>query len=69
MDLKPNFEFPLEKELAVYRMKENLHTLSRAELEDCFVEMAGLLVKLTFQSNALFEYAMQLEGKLEELTQ
>jgi hypothetical protein len=69
MDFRPDLEFPIEKELAVYRIKENLHTLRRKELEDAFVEMSGLLVKLTFQSNALFKYAMELEGKLEELTQ
>jgi uncharacterized membrane-anchored protein YhcB (DUF1043 family) len=68
MESRPKISIPLEKELLVYQIKTKLHTLSREELEDFFSEMANLLVKLTYQSQALFDYVLELEGKLEELS-
>lgn len=65
MESRPIIEVPLEKELLVYQIKEKLHLLSREDLEDSFVQMANLLVKLTHQTHGLIAYIDILEGKLE----
>ena len=63
---RPQISLPLEKELLSYKIRQNVQYLDRKDLEEAVVQMADMLVKLTYQSKTLLSYIEQLEGKLKE---
>lgn len=64
---RPQISLPIEKELIPYKIRQNIHHLSRDDLESMLIEMTGLLLKLTHQTHVLLSYISELEGKLSEI--
>jgi hypothetical protein len=56
--------FPLEKEFQVRCLKDNLHALSREELEDLLGQSLEVIAKLTHQTKQLVKIIDEKRGKL-----
>lgn len=55
---------PLEKEFKVRYIKDNLHALSREELEDLLGQSLEVITKLTHQTKQLVKIIDEERGKL-----
>jgi flagellar biosynthesis chaperone FliJ len=56
----------METEFRVLSVRRRLHELSREELEEFLTEALSTMTKLAHQLTQLRDYAVELEGKIEE---
>jgi hypothetical protein len=54
--------FPLEKEFQVRYLKDNLHMLSREQLEDLLGQSLEIIAKLTHQTKQLIKMVEDEQG-------
>jgi hypothetical protein len=68
MDFQKNFEIsplPLEKEFQVEYLKQNLHILTREQLEDLLSQCLSVITRLTHQTKQLMALIEEAQGKSE----
>lgn len=65
---RPDIILPLERELLLYKVKKDLHKLTRPQLEEMAMETLTLMVKLTHQTEQLLLYIGDLELALDYLS-
>lgn len=66
MDSQKNFEIsplPLEKEFQVEYLKQNLHMLSREQLEDLLSQSLSIITRLTHQTKQMMALIEEAQGK------
>lgn len=54
--------FPLEKEFQVRYLKDNLHTLSREQLEELLGQSLEIIAKLTHQTKQIMKMVEDEQG-------
>lgn len=68
MDSQRNFEIsplPIEREFHIQYLKQNLHTLSREQLEELLAESLEVIARLTHQMKQIMSVIQDAEGKTE----
>jgi len=68
MDSQKNFEIsplPLEKEFQVEYLKQNLHMLSREQLEELLSQSLSVITRLTHQTKQMMALIQEAQGKTE----